>query len=326
MSDGAVTFAGQTGQPYLRTGRMRTFLSRMFRQKPLASAGLVIFAVFCLVGLFADVMAPYGMNETSVIDRLQAPSSTHWLGTDDLGRDLLSRIIYGARISMIVGVTSALLSIAISTLVGLISGYFGGVLDIVVQRLVDAITSFPILILVLVVMSVTGPGLIQVIMVMGIRSGIVTSRVTRSDVLRVKEQVYVQAAKVAGGTAPWILWRHILPNVLPTVIVLFATRMPTLILLEASLSFLGFGVPPPAPSWGGMLGGSSITYMLQAPWMALWPGLALASVVFGINMLGDGVRDLLDPRMVGGGGRFGAQPTAKAIAALRYRIAGRRAR
>lgn len=304
----------------LRESKTMDFLGRLFREKPLAATGLVIFALFMFVGIFADVLAPYGMNETDIAARLQPPSAKHWLGTDDLGRDLLSRVIYGARISMIVGIASAFVSTVISTGVGLISGYFGGLFDMLTQRIVDAIQSFPILILVLVVMSVTGPGLVQVIIVMGVRSGVVTSRVTRSDVLRVKEHVYVSAAKVAGGSTPWILWRHILPNVLPTVIVLFATRMPVLILLEAALSFLGFGVPPPAPSWGGMLGGSSITYMLQAPWMAIWPGLALASVVFGVNMLGDGVRDLLDPKMRGGAGRFGVRPTEKGIAALRRQL------
>lgn len=304
-----------------RFAAVRAFVSRMIRQKPLATAGLVIFMTFLAIGILADVLAPYGMNQTNVVDRLQGPSWTHWLGTDDLGRDLLSRVIYGARISMTVGVSSALLSTLVSTLVGLVSGFFGGTLDMLVQRLVDAITSLPILILVLFVMAVTGPGLLQVIVVMGLRSGIVTSRVTRSDVLRVKENVYVEAAKVAGGSASWIIWRHILPNVMPTIIVLFATRMPTLILLEASLSFLGFGVPPPAPSWGGMLGGSSITYMLQAPWMAIWPGVALATVVFGVNMLGDGMRDMLDPRMRGVAGRFGVMPTQEKLDSLRRQLA-----
>jgi peptide/nickel transport system permease protein len=301
------------------------FIRRMIREKPLAALGLFIFVFFVFVAIFADVLAPYGMNETNVVDRLQSPSVRHWLGTDDLGRDLLSRLIYGARISMTVGVASALLSALVSTAVGLVSGYVGGVFDLVVQRVVDAIMSFPILILVLVVMSLTGTGMIQVIVVMGLRSGIVTSRVARADVMRIKENVYIQAAKVIGSSTAWIMWRHILPNILPTIIVLFATRMPVLILLEASLSFLGFGVPPPAPSWGGMLGGSSLTYMFEAPWMAVWPGLVLAVVVFGVNMLGDGVRDMLDPRMRGGGGRFGVRPVGKELAELRARANGAQA-
>lgn len=283
---------------------MADFVVRLLREQPLGAFGAFVALILLFTGIFADVLAPYGMNDTSVIDRLKPPSAEHWLGTDDLGRDLLSRIIYGARISMIVGLMSALVSTLVSLLIGVVSGYIGGKFDLIVQRFVDAVMSFPILILLIVIISIVGPGLWQVIVVLGVRSGIVVSRVLRSDTLRIKSNLYVQAAEAIGSSSAWIMWRHILPNIMPTVVIMFATRMPALILLEAALSFLGFGVPPPAPSWGGMLSGSGSDFMFLAPWMAIWPGLALAIVVFGINMLGDAVRDIIDPRMKGGAGRF----------------------
>ncbi len=283
------------------------FFIRMIKEKPLGTIGLIIVIVLLLVGIFAEVLAPYGYNEIILADRLDGPTIKHLLGCDNLGRDLLSRIIFGARISMIVALAGSSISTTVGFMVGAISGFLGGKYDMVVQRFVDAWMCFPGLVLYLIVMSILGPGLLQVILVLGVSMGLGGgSRVTRSAVIRIKEDVYFEAAKAIGVPTSRILIRHVLPNVLPIMIIGFSTGLGGFILAEASLSFLGFGIPPPVPSWGGMLSGTGRQYMLQAPWMALWPGLALAVVVYGVNMLGDAVRDLFDPRLRGGLGRYGA--------------------
>ncbi len=253
------------------------------------------------------IPAPYGMNETHIADALAAPSATYWLGTDNLGRDMLSRVIFGARVSMIVGLAAATIATLLTAFIGILSGYFGGKFDLIVQRFVDAVMCIPGLILLMVLIAMLGPGLWQVIVVSGVRWGITGSRIIRGAVIGIKENVYVQAAEAIGCSTPRILTRHILPNVMAPLIVRFSILVPNLILIEASLSFLGFGIPPPVPSWGGMLSGTGRPYMLRAPWMAIWPGLALAIVVYGVNMFGDAVRDLLDPRLRGGVGRYGVR-------------------
>ncbi|MDZ4230232.1 MAG: ABC transporter permease [Dehalococcoidales bacterium] len=277
---------------------------RLFREKPLGTIGGAIVLILFLTAVFADVLAPYGYDEMLLSDRLQPSSAQHLLGTDNLGQDILSRIIYGARISMYVGLGGATLEIIVAMLIGLISGFFSGKTDLIIQRFVDAWMCFPPLFIYLTVMAVLGPGLIQVILVLGISTGIRSSRVVRSAVIGIRENVYVEAARAIGAPNIRILTRHILPNVMAPVIIIFTLAMGQMILAEATLSFLGFGIPPPMPSWGGMLSGRGRSYMLQAPWMALWPGLALAIVVYGINMLGDAIRDLLDPRLRGGLGRY----------------------
>jgi len=289
---------------------------RILREQPLAVVGGVIVLLLLLVGIFADVIAPYDMNEMVLADRLSSPSATHILGTDQLGRDLFSRIVYGARISMFVGLGAPAIALVLSTVIGCTSGYFGGRIDMVIQRFVDAVMCFPGLIIMLTVIALTGPGLIQVILVLGILDGIGGRvRVVRSAVLGIKQSMYVDAAKAVGSPDVKTLLRHILPNITAPIIILFTTSMGAAILTEASLSFLGYGVPPPEPSWGGMLSREARVYMEQAPWLALWPGLALAAVVWGINMLGDGLRDVLDPRLIGGRtGRYKAKATKKPVA------------
>lgn len=277
---------------------------RLVKEKPLGTVGGIIMLMFFLTGAFAEFLAPYGFNEIILSDRLFGPSAKYILGTDNLGRDLLSRIIYGARISMTVGLGSAALEVLTATFVGTVSGYFGGKTDITIQRFVDAWLCFPSLFIYLTVMAILGPGLIQVIGVLGIHGGIRSSRVMRSAVIAIKENAYIEAARAIGASNRRILVRHIMPNVMAPFIIIFTINIGSNILSEATLSFLGFGIPPPTPSWGGMLSGSGRTYMLQAPWMALWPGLALGTVVYGINMLGDAMRDLLDPRLRGGLGRY----------------------
>jgi peptide/nickel transport system permease protein len=280
------------------------FIKRLIKEKPLGAIGCFILLILLFVGIFADVLAPHGMNETHSIDSLQPPSKKYPLGTDQMGRDLLSRIIHGARISLIVGLAAATISVIISALIGIFTGYFGKTLDITVQRFVDAWMCFPNMVLLIIVISLMGIGLWQVIISTGLLYGIAGSRIIRGTVLEVKENLYIKAALALGSPTSRIILRHILPNIMAPIIVLFTTRMPALIMLEASLSFLGLGIPPPQPSWGSMLSGSGRSFMFLAPWMAIWPGLALAVVVYGVNMFGDAVRDLLDPRLRGGIGRY----------------------
>ena len=275
------------------------FIGRLFREKPLGAVCAVIFVLFLLCGIFADLLAPYGYNQISPLNRLKPPSMKWPFGTDNLGRDMLSRCLYGAQLSVIIGFCAAGIATVISIVLGIVSGYLGGKFDLVVQRFVDAWMSFPDLIILIVVVSVVGPGMVQIICTLGLLLGIAGSRIIRGAVVSVRENMYVHAAQSTGASTFRVLWRHILPNVMAPVIVLFTTRVGTVILAESSLSFLGLGVPPPAPSWGGMLTGSGRTYMFQAPWLALAPGLCLTAVVYATNVFGDALRDLLDPRMRG---------------------------
>jgi peptide/nickel transport system permease protein len=275
------------------------FMRRLWRDKPLGAAGGVMLLFFVLVGVFAPWIVPYGFNEIAPIDRLQAPSIDHWFGTDNLGRDILSRCIHGAQLSVIIGCSAAALATLISALIGVVSGYASGKFDLLMQRFVDAWMSFPDLIILIVVVSVVGPGMPQIIVTLGLLLGIGGSRIVRSAVIGVREHMYVHAAQSIGASTPRILWRHILPNVMAPIIVLFTTRVGTVILAESGLAFLGLGVPPPAPTWGSMLSGSGRLYMFQAPWLALAPGLCLTAVVYATNVFGDALRDLLDPRMRG---------------------------
>jgi len=281
------------------------FLIRMVKEKPLGVAGAVITLLLLFTGIFADFIAPYGMNEVHPNEAMTPYSVRFWLGTDNLGRDILSRIIFGARISVIVGLTSSSIATLLSAFIGLLSGYIGGKFDLITQRFVDAVMCIPGIIFLMVLISILGPGLWRVIIAMGLRWGIILSRVIRSAVIAVKEDVYIGAAEVIGCPTSRILTRHILPNIMAVMIVQFSILVPAVILTEASLSFLGYGIPPPTPSWGGMLGGAGRRNMYQAPWMVIWPGFALSIVVYGINMFGDSVRDILDPKLRGGVGRYG---------------------
>jgi peptide/nickel transport system permease protein len=287
--------ASDGGMPH----RLMLFLTRLFRDKPLGAAGGVVCVVFLFCGVFADVIAQHGMNEIAPLHRLKPPSWQFPFGTDNLGRDILSRCLYGARLSVIVALCGAGLATVISCLIGVISGYIGGRADLLVQRFVDAWMSFPDLVILIVVVSIFSPGMLTIIFTLGLLFGIGGSRVVRSAVVSVREQTYVHAAQSIGASTTRILWRHIVPNVLPPVIVLFTTRLGGVILAESALAFLGLGVPPPAPTWGGMLSGAGRTYMFQQPWLALAPGLCITFVVFSTNVFGDALRDLLDPRMRG---------------------------
>jgi peptide/nickel transport system permease protein len=283
-------------------GRVATVLSvlgRFARRKPLGALGAAIVVAMLLMAVFAEHIAPYGYDETIRGARMKSPSFTYWLGTDNLGRDLWSRIVYGARVSVTVGFATILLATALATTIGVTSGYFGGIYDLVVQRIVDAWMSFPYLVIILSVMAVLGPGLLNVILSLSVIIAAINSRVIRGSTLAVAQHAYVEAARAIGCGHARVIVRHLLPNVAATIVVLATIGLGAAILAESALSFLGFGVPPPYPSWGAMLSGSGRTYMFRAPWMALWPGMAISLAVFGFNMLGDALRDVLDPRLRG---------------------------
>ena len=286
-------FVGLWNHPFV------AFHRKMLRQKKLGAIGGIVFALFLFAGVFADVLAPMGINETDMRQQLQSPSLEHWFGTDHIGRDVLSRILYGAQLSVIVGFLAAGLATVISIVLGVICGYFGGTLDMAIQRFVDAWMTFPDLVLLIVVVSIVGPGVTQIIVILGCLYGIAGSRIVRGAVIGVRENMYTHAAQSIGARTLHILVFHILPNVMPVIIVLFTTRIGAVILAEAGLSFLGLGVPPPAPTWGSMLSGSGRAYMYLQPWLALAPGICLTIVVYAVNVYGDALRDLLDPRMRG---------------------------
>ena len=290
----------------MNDSRTTKFIIRLWRERPVGAVGGIIVLILILVSIFADVLAPYRPREVNLPDILQGPSVAHLLGADHLGRDVLSRLIHGARISIFVGFAATTLNVVVAGLIGGTSGFLGGKLDLVVQRFVDAWMSFPGLLLLLTVMSITGRGILQLIVVLGIAGGIPASRVVRGAVIGVKENAYFQAAEVVGSSTWKTLVRHVLPNIAAPVIVIFSINIGAVIITEASLSFLGFGLPLQIPSWGGMLSREGRQYMEMAPRLALWPGLCLTIVVYSLNMFGDAVRDLLDPRLRGGGGRLGA--------------------
>ena len=290
----------QTAIEIKRRNPVADFFTRLVKTKPLGTVTGVIVLLFFFAGIFAEFLAPYGFNELHQRDFLKSPSRQFLLGTDNLGRDMLSRIIFGARISMIVGLVGTSISVIVSCIIGLPSGYNTGKFDLLAQRFVDAWISFPYLVVLILAVTIIGPGLWQIVFVLGIAAGLGGSRSVRGAVIGVRENTYVDAARAIGSPTVGILLRHILPNVMAPIIILFTTRMPGMMLAEASLSFLGLGIPPPMPSWGGMLSGSGVGYMQIAPWMAIWPGLALSIAVYSINMFGDALRDLLDPRLRGG--------------------------
>jgi peptide/nickel transport system permease protein len=270
---------------------------RLVKTKPLATVGLLIVIVLLFVATFAELIAPEGINDVDVFNKLQPPSDEHLMGTDSLGRDLFSRIVYGARISVFVAFGSVALAMILAYLIGLTSAYYGGWLDTLVQRFVDGWLAIPTLVILLALSSVMPQGLFTLIVIIGISFGVRNSRVIRGHVLSLKESTYVDAARAMGAGNLRIMLLHIVPNTIGPVLVLGTGELASAVLLETSLSFLGFGVPDPYPSWGGMIGSESRHFMARAPWLLIFPGLALTAVVFGWNMLGDALRDLLDPRL-----------------------------
>jgi peptide/nickel transport system permease protein len=273
---------------------------QMFRRKPLGTIGSVIVVVMLAAAVLAEWITPYGFAQTSLRERFIPMNGAHWLGTDEIGRDLLTRLIYGARISLYVGFGAVALGSVLATAIGMLSAYFGGRLDLLLQRGVDAWMAFPGLLLLMSIMSMLGPSVWNITIVLGVAFGIQNSRIVRGVALVVKEHTFVESARALGAGHLRTTLTHILPNVMPTLIVVATTGLSTVILTEASLSFLGLGVPPPYPTWGGMLSLAGLDHMYRAPWLAIWPAVALSLAVFGFNMLGDALRDLLDPRLKGG--------------------------
>ena len=297
MSESTGITAALTDQK--RRSRLAEFFTRLVKEKPLGTVTGIIILILILVSIFADVVAPYDYSEIVLTDILEGPSARHPLGTDSLGRDFLSRLIQGGRVSILVGLTVTTLSVVGSAVIGATSGFFGGKFDLIVQRWVDAYTAYPGLILLITLMAVVGRGLIQVILVLGLTGAVGGGRGIRSWVIAIKESDYVLAAAAVGNTRFRTLFRHILPNVTPLIIIGFSMSIGGVIMSLASLGFLGYGLPFDIPDWGGMLSREGRQYMEQAPRLALLPGLALTIVVYSLNMFGDAMRDLLDPRMRG---------------------------
>ena len=283
----------------LRGNPILAFVVRLFKVKRLGAVGFVISAILLFMAIFASWIAPMDYNEQNLTDALESPNATYWLGTDQLGRDLTSRIIIGAQVSLIVAFSCTAGFLLIAIFLGMGTGYIGGKLDMVVQRFVDGWMTIPTLILLLALVGALGTGMWQLILVLSIDRGVSTSRVLRGETLSLKQNIYVEAARSIGAGDLRIFLVHIVPNAFAPIVVMATINLGFFILAEASLSFLGFGIPPPFPTWGSMLSDSGLTYMEKAPWMAIWPGLALTLAVWAFNVLGDAIRDLLDPRLRG---------------------------
>lgn len=274
-------------------------LLALVRRRPVSMLCGFILLVFVALALAAPFVAPYDPSEQDLSNRLLGPSRMHPFGTDQLGRDILSRTIYGGRVSLATGLGVMILGGGLSALLGSLSGYLGGKVDAIVQRFVDAFLSIPALVLLMTMLSVVGISMLKMILAIAVWAMVANSRTVRGAVLSVKTRQYTEAARSVGAGSVRILLRYVLPNVIAPIIVICTLLFGVAVIIEATLSFLGYGVPPPTPTWGGMLSGDSRSYMLEAPWMAIAPGTALTLVVVAINLFGDGLRDLLDPRLRG---------------------------
>jgi peptide/nickel transport system permease protein len=274
-------------------------LGRFCRRKPLGAAGGAIMLVVVLTAIFADQLQTYDPIATDAAQSLAPPSREHWLGSDHLGRDIYSRIVHGARVSLAVGLASMVLGSALGGVLGLLSGYAGGRTDLTVQRLLDILQGLPLLVLALVMSAALGPSVSNVVLAISIPIVPRAARVVRSSVLSIREMQYVEAARALGLRHLRIAFRHVMPNTIGPFIVLCTAQLGSAILVEAALSFLGLGIPEPYPSWGRMLSVSAAEYAQKAPHLVLFPGVAISLAVFGSNLLGDALRDTLDPRLRG---------------------------
>ncbi|MEB2358831.1 ABC transporter permease [Bacillus pumilus] len=269
---------------------------KLFFQHKLAVIGTVIVFLFLILAIFAPLIAPFGINEQSLGERFSAPSAAHWFGTDDFGRDIFSRVVHGARISLWVGFFSVLGSVILGTLLGLIAGYGGRVLDAVISRVFDILLAFPSILLAIAIVSILGPSLQNALIAIAIINVPTFGRLVRSKVLSIKQEEYVLAAKAVGMSHRRIVLRHILPNSMVPVIVQATLAIGTAIIEAAALGFLGLGAQAPSPEWGKMLADAR-PYLVQAPWTLIFPGVAIMLTVLGFNLMGDGLRDTLDPKM-----------------------------
>lgn len=269
------------------------------RRKPLGAAGGLLILALVVTAVTADLIQTRDPLEQASKERLLPPGLTYPMGSDEFGRDLYSRIVHGSRVSLVVGVLAVGLATVAGAIIGLVSGYVGGRLDMMLQRVIDSIMAFPLLVLAMIITSLLGATLINVVLAIGVVLAPRFSRVVRGAVLSVKETQYVDAARAIGAPDWHILWRHIRPNVTAPIIIVATAALGTSIVTEASLSFLGLGTPPPYPSWGGMISGSSRAYLETAWWVAFFPGAAITGTVLGFNLLGDALRDVWDPRLRG---------------------------
>ena len=276
-------------------------LAEFFRRKPLGAFGAIVATILVLVAIFAEVLANHDPYAIRVAEIFTGPAANTWLGTDHLGRDVYSRLIYGARISLYVGIASSFIGCTIGLLVGVASVHFGGLTDLFVQRVIDGMMAFPSLILAIAIMAALGSSLNNVVIALSIIYIPSTARILRSQSLVIKEMDYVLAARAVGAGNWRIILRHMMPNCFALFIVIVTIHLGGAIIAEASLSFLGVGTPPNVPSWGGMLNGAAQSYVKTAPWVAIFPGLSIMIVVFSWNLLGDALRDVLDPRLRGTG-------------------------
>lgn len=291
------------------------FFHDLFHKKPLGAFGLVVLLLLVLVAVFADYIAPYPMVNGSlpvdVLNKFARSSPEHLLGCDSLGRDVLSYLIYGARTSVILCVCCSCLSIVVSIIIGTLSALAGGWFDLIIQRFVDAWLCIPGTLILMILMSIFGSGMPQLIFAMSVPSGIAGSRLIRGAAIAVKDSGYLKVSETLGSGVIWRIFNHVIPNILPLIITNMATSLSSVVLMESSLSFLGFGVDPATPSWGYMITNQGRTYMYIAPWLAVYPGVCISFMVFSANMFGDAVRDLLDPRLKGGVGSYSTKKLAK---------------
>ncbi len=287
-----------TATPSLRP-RLSTVeaIIKFARTKPLGAAGGLIIVFMMVVAALAGVLAPYDPYRADYALQFARPSVEHWFGTDEFGRDIMSRIIYGARIALFVGFTASFTGCTIGGLLGVISAYWGGKVDLLLERLMDILLAFPQLILALAIASILGPAVHNVVIAISIPIIPRAARVVRSSALSVKENVYVEAVNALGASRPRVVLQHIVPNVVAPYIIIVTAQLGAAILAEAALSYLGLGAAEPTPSWGLMLSGSALSYAEKAPWIALFPGIAISLGVFGFNLFGDSLRDALDPKL-----------------------------
>ncbi len=281
-----------------RTGAA-DLLVRLIKTKPLGFFGLIVITILLITATFAELIAPQGYNEVDVLSALQSPSWQHLMGTDYLGRDLFSRVVFGARISVFVSLGAVTVALIGGYIIGMTSAYYGGWLDHLLQRFVDGWIALPGIIILLALSQLLPRGVVTIILVIGLSFAIRNSRIVRGQVLSIKERDYIKAARALGMSDVRIMLSHIMPNTFVPMLIVATGETASAILLETSLSFLGLGVPPPFPSWGGMIGGETRFYLALAPWLLIFPGLALTAVVFSWMVLGDALRDLLDPRRHG---------------------------
>jgi peptide/nickel transport system permease protein len=296
MANNSLTAVDFSGSPP-RVSEWARF-SRIFFQRKLVIVGMVLVFIFVFIAIFGTWLAPYDPYQPDVNNRLSQPSTAHWLGTDAIGRDTLSRLFYGARTALTIGFLTVIIGTSIGIILGMVAGYFGRAVSMVIMRFVDALMTFPMLLLALLVASLLGGGIQNVIIALTIGTIAPYARIVNGQTLSAKENDYVMASHSIGASDTRVIFRHIFPNVVPTLIVLVTMQLGTLILAEAGLSFLGIGIKPPGAAWGGMIN-DGYKYLLTNPMLSFAPGICIMLVVFGFMMVGDGLRDALDPRLRG---------------------------